>query len=65
MQGVSYDVYGKVLIPARDASGQKTGITSLRTPAVRIHSGAPPPIIQLIAPLDRCEQTTIDGSRPP
>jgi hypothetical protein len=65
MHGVPYDVHGQVLIPARDASGQKMGITSLRTPAVRIHSGTPPAIIRLIAPLDRCEQTTIDGSRPP
>ena len=63
MRGVPYDVYGKVLIPARDASGQKTGITSLRTSAVRIDSGAPPSVIRLIAPLDHCEQTTIDGSR--
>jgi hypothetical protein len=65
MHGVPYDVHGEVLIPARDASGQEMGITSLRTPAVRIDSGAPPSIIRLIAPLDRCEQTTIDGSRPP
>jgi hypothetical protein len=62
IRGLPYDVHGVVLIPARDASGAAMGITSLRTPALRIDTTAPPPIIRLVAPLDRCQQTTIDGS---
>jgi Carboxypeptidase regulatory-like domain len=64
VHGIPYEVHGVVLIPALDASGRERGVTSLRTPSVLIDSSAPPPIVRLIAPLDRCQQTTIDGSRP-
>jgi hypothetical protein len=63
MRGVPYEVHGVVLIPARDASGREMGVRSLRTPTVLIDSSAPPPVIRLVAPLNRCQQTTIDGSR--
>lgn len=64
MQGVVYDVYGKVLVPFVDDSGRHRGTTSQRTPAVRVDSSSPPPVVRLVAPRDRCQETTIDGSKP-
>jgi len=64
MKGVVYDVYGEVLVAAVDESGHESGVTSQRTPSVRIDTTSPPPVIHLIAPRDRCQQSTIDGSKP-
>jgi hypothetical protein len=63
IQGVSYDVRGEVLVPARDATGGEIGFTGLRTPAVRVDPDGISSIVHLVAPLDRCQETTIDGSR--
>jgi hypothetical protein len=63
MAGVTYTVDGEVLVALRDASGREAGIRGLKTSAVRFDPEAPPPLVQLIAPLDRCQETTIDGSR--
>ena len=66
LQDTIYDVAGAVLVHARDESGRETeAITTVRTPAVRVDSAAPPAVVELVAPLQRCEQTTIDGTRPP
>jgi hypothetical protein len=59
MEGVAYDVHGKVLIPWRDAQGRSTGSTDLKTPSVRVEPSATPKRIELIAPLDRCQETTL------
>ena len=64
MRDVIYDVYGQVLVPFVDASGRESGVTSLRTPSVRIDSASPPPVIHFVAPRERCHLTTIDGSKP-
>lgn len=64
MKGVVYDVRGEVLVPFVDPSGRHHGITSQRTPSVRIDSDSPPAVVHLIAPRDRCQETTIDGSKP-
>ena len=63
IQGVSYDVHGQVLVPARDETGREIGFTGLRTPAVRVDTDGQSSIVHLVAPLDRCQETTIDGSR--
>ena len=63
MADVLYDVYGEVLVPARDASGREIGFHGLRTSEIRFDPAAPPPVMRLIAPLDRCHEATIDGSR--
>jgi hypothetical protein len=63
MAGVLYDVYGEVLVPSRDATGREIGFSGLRTSEVRFDPATPPPVIRLIAPLDCCQVTTIDGSR--
>jgi hypothetical protein len=64
MKGVQYDVRGEVLVPFVDPSGRHKGVTTQRTPSVRVDSDSPPPVVHLIAPRDRCQQTTIDGSKP-
>ena len=63
IQGVSYDVHGGVLVPARDATGREIGVTSLHTPAVRVDPDGLSSVVHLVAPLERCHETTIDGSR--
>ena len=63
MQGVSYDVEGDVLIPVRDANGREYAFRGLKTPKVRVDPAGMSSVIRLIAPLDRCQETTIDGSR--
>ena len=63
IQGVSYDVHGEVLVPSRDATGREIGFTGLQTPAVRVDPDGLSSIVHLVAPLDRCQETTIDGSR--
>jgi len=64
MQGVSYDVEGEVLVPARDASGREIGFTGRRTPAVRVEPGGLTAVVRLVVPLDRCQDSTLDGSKP-
>ena len=59
----SYDVQGEVLVPARDATGREIGFTGLRMPAVRVDPDGLSSIGHLVAPLDRCQETTIGGSR--
>ena len=63
MADVLYDIYGEVLVPARDGSGREIGFHGLRTSEIRFDPATPPPVMRLIAPLDRCQETTIDGSR--
>lgn len=63
MAGVIYDIHGEVLVPSRDDTGREIGFHGLRTSEVRFDPAAPPPVVRLVAPLDRCHQTTIDGSR--
>lgn len=60
---VMYDVHGEVLVPGRDRTGREIGFNGLRTSGVRFDPAAPLPVVRLIAPLDRCHETTIDGSR--
>jgi len=64
MQGVSYDVEGEVLVPARDASGREIGFTGRRTPAVRVEPDGLTSVVRLVVPLDRCQDSTLDGSKP-
>jgi len=63
MADVLYDIYGEVLVPARDGNGREIGFHGLRTSEIRFDPATPPPVMRLIAPLDRCQETTIDGSR--
>jgi hypothetical protein len=41
-------------------TGREIGFT---TSEVRFDPAAPLPVVRLMAPLDRCHETTIDGSR--
>ena len=62
LDGVAYEVHGQVLVPWRDETGRASS-TGLRTPAVRVEPDAAS-VVRLVAPLDRCQETTIDESRP-
>ena len=60
---ITYEVYGEVLVPGHDGTGREVGLRGLRTSEVRFDPAALLTMVTLIAPLDRCQQTTIDGSR--
>ena len=63
LSGVTYDIYGEVPVPGRDRNGREIQLWGVRTPEVRFDPATPPPVIRLIAPLEGCGESTVDGSR--
>lgn len=62
LAGVPYEVYGEVLVPVRGPDGREGGFTGLRTATVGVPAGSTS-LVRLVAPLDRCQETTIGDSR--